>query len=387
MADQNSHVLGSMRVLYVEDDHDILLLMQRRIASLTQECLVARDGGEGLELFRQQKPDIVISDLQMPVMDGLALAETIKEESPGTPIILTTAHSDAEYLLKAIELGVDGYVVKPIKAAKLQATLEKCADALFMKREVERQHRELQQLYAEDREDQVVANAIWKKLLNENISLDSLIEVHVQPTREFSGDFIASARGKAGDLFIMLADVTGHGLQAALFLLPLSHQFYSCVKAGYAISDIARALNEIMHGVHIPGRFVATAIARIGDDGGDVEVWNGGIPDAIYVSQHGTHRFESRNFPLGIVRGEAFSGETEHVHCEQSGIFFMCSDGLTEAQNAEGKQFGLEQVEQALIAANPGKQHILLKFQQHMGDKVPHDDISFILVHCGGMAT
>lgn len=376
-----------MRVLYVEDDDDILLLMQRRIAGLTQECIIARDGEKGLELFRENKPDIVISDLQMPAMNGLELSEAIKAESPDTPVILTTAHSDAEYLLRAIELGVDGYVVKPIKADKLQAILEKCASALYMKREVERQHRELQKLYAEERDDQAVANTIWNKLLHENIALDHLIEMHVQPNREFSGDFIASARGKEGDLFLMLADVTGHGLQAAIFLFPFSNYFYSGVKAGNSISELARTLNEAMHGFHIAGKFVAAALVRIGHDGKTIEVWNGGIPEAIFSCTKGMHRFESRHFPLGILDDDAFSGETESFSCDADGTFFMCSDGLTEAQNEAGKQFGSKQIEEVLSVPKPSKQVILDRLNQHMGDRVPHDDISFILVHCGDMTT
>jgi diguanylate cyclase (GGDEF)-like protein/PAS domain S-box-containing protein len=97
-------------------------LLRRRFSQI----LVAEDGEAGLELFRRHRPLLVVTDLRMPRMDGIAMARAIKAEAPGTRIIFTTALDDAEFLLTAIEIGVTDYVLKPLAPARLFAAVDKC---------------------------------------------------------------------------------------------------------------------------------------------------------------------------------------------------------------------------------------------------------------------
>jgi YesN/AraC family two-component response regulator len=89
----------------VEDDEDIreqlMLFLKRRVGVLH----VAADGREGLQVFEAQKPDIVVTDIQMPVMSGLQMAGKIKALSPSTPVIVTTAFNEAKFFLEAIDIG------------------------------------------------------------------------------------------------------------------------------------------------------------------------------------------------------------------------------------------------------------------------------------------
>lgn len=117
-------------VLYVEDEEsardEIVELLRRRV----REVFTARDGSEGLAMFRECKPDLVMTDIRMPVMDGLKMARAIREESKGALIIVTTAHSDAAYMLDAIDIGVDQYVVKPVSVEKLARAIDTCAERI-----------------------------------------------------------------------------------------------------------------------------------------------------------------------------------------------------------------------------------------------------------------
>jgi YesN/AraC family two-component response regulator len=117
-------------VLYAEDEaitrEEISLFLKRRV----RDVVVARDGKEGLELFRRLKPDLVITDIRMPVMDGLRMARTIRGENKAALIIVTTAHSDASYMLDAIDVGVDQYVVKPVSIERLAGAVGKCAEII-----------------------------------------------------------------------------------------------------------------------------------------------------------------------------------------------------------------------------------------------------------------
>ncbi len=134
--------LKELTCLYVEDDPSVrapfLMLTQRYF----KEVIVAENGKKGLEKFAQSYPSIVISDIRMSVMDGIEMVSRIKEISPDTMVIFITAFSDVEYLKQAIELGVDGYITKPVDKQKLLLKLNKFAKFLKHKDEI-REYTEL----------------------------------------------------------------------------------------------------------------------------------------------------------------------------------------------------------------------------------------------------
>ncbi|HET7776373.1 MAG TPA: EAL domain-containing protein [Azospira sp.] len=128
-------VLRHVRVLLVEDDPVARLAAAGILSRYVGALWEAGDGDEGLQLFRQHQPDLVISDLVMPQRDGLSLARQIKQESPTTPIIITTSHSDSGALLDAIEIGVDRYVLKPLHAQALLDAAANCARTALLEAE------------------------------------------------------------------------------------------------------------------------------------------------------------------------------------------------------------------------------------------------------------
>ncbi|NTV09698.1 MAG: EAL domain-containing protein, partial [Zoogloea sp.] len=126
----DSEYLKTLSLLYVEDDVEIRdqlsQILRRRVGTL----FVAENGQEGLEAYRRLKPDMVITDILMPVMDGLAMATAIRQDDPLTPIIVTTAFERSDYLIRSIDIGVDKYVIKPVRKDLLLDALHKCANNL-----------------------------------------------------------------------------------------------------------------------------------------------------------------------------------------------------------------------------------------------------------------
>lgn len=123
--DQN--YLKSLSVLYVEDDNDIreelTTFLRRRVGAIH----TAVNGQAGLDAFSQYQPDLVITDILMPVMNGLDMAERIRAINPKTPIIIITAFEEPRYFQRAIDLGVDKFVTKPVQLEILVSALLKCA--------------------------------------------------------------------------------------------------------------------------------------------------------------------------------------------------------------------------------------------------------------------
>ncbi len=129
--------LKSLTVLLVEDENEL----RRETASFLElycgKVIQAPNGREALALINAQKPDLIISDIRMPVMNGLELAACLKERSFDTPLIFCTAFTETSYLLKAIELGVAAFVRKPVDTDELLAVIGKAAVPLLQRREIE----------------------------------------------------------------------------------------------------------------------------------------------------------------------------------------------------------------------------------------------------------
>jgi diguanylate cyclase (GGDEF)-like protein len=119
--------LKDITVLYCEDEQSLRDVTSGILKSFTKKQFIAEDGAIGLELFNQYQDeiDLVITDVNMPNMSGLEMSKEIKDINPNIPIIVATAFSNSEYLLEAIDLGVDKYVLKPVNIKKLLDTMAK----------------------------------------------------------------------------------------------------------------------------------------------------------------------------------------------------------------------------------------------------------------------
>ncbi|MBI5641308.1 MAG: response regulator [Nitrospirae bacterium] len=139
-------------LLYVEDEpitrELVTKMLRRKVATLH----IAENGKEGLELFKQYRPDMVITDISMPVMDGIAMTKEIRSLDKNAIIMLTTAHSDTGLILNAIEIGIDRYILKPVDMATLLAAVEKSSETVLLQRTIQRQNREKDELIAKLRD-------------------------------------------------------------------------------------------------------------------------------------------------------------------------------------------------------------------------------------------
>ncbi len=128
-------------LLYVEDEEitrtTVCTLLARKFPELSIRA--AADGEEGLRLFCEIAPDLVVTDIRMPVMNGIEMSKRIMAIRGGVPIIVTSAHSDTEYLIECIESGITHYVIKPINMAKLFAAVESALASHRLKRELQEQ--------------------------------------------------------------------------------------------------------------------------------------------------------------------------------------------------------------------------------------------------------
>lgn len=213
---------------------------------------------------------------------------------------------------------------------------------------------------------------------------DPGVRIMINPATHYSGDLILTARTPDGHLHVLLADAVGHGLIAAMNLLPLSQVFSAMSKKGFPVSRIAAELNAKIFRLMPADRFVGAAVVSVDFRNQVIEVWNGGVPAPMLVGANGEmlHQWASRNLPLGILGEDDFSSEVETFHYEQEGQLFLFSDGLPEAESPVGEQFGRERIREVLLHNDPDYRFDCLSraLKQHLDGGSAHDDVSLAMV-------
>ena len=114
------------RVLVVDDDPILRTHLKRLTSKFVSEVEVAADGAEGLARWHQWRPDVVVTDIFMPGMNGLEMSQAIKAEDPDAQIVVITADKESETLLHALSIGVERYITKPVDMHLLIDAISKC---------------------------------------------------------------------------------------------------------------------------------------------------------------------------------------------------------------------------------------------------------------------
>jgi len=126
-----------LKILYVEDNDTTRETMTDVLVDLFKEVIVAVDGSDALAKYDENKVDIILTDINMPKLNGIEMIRKIRETNKKIPILVLSAYSDSEYFLDTIRLGIDGYIIKPISSEQLLITIGKSAERISLEKENE----------------------------------------------------------------------------------------------------------------------------------------------------------------------------------------------------------------------------------------------------------
>lgn len=130
----NTLPYAGISLLYVEDEAATRAQTSRILAARGYQLTVAENGEQGLELFHALSPDIVLTDIMMPRLNGLDMARAIRVASPDAQIVCMTAFSDTTYLIDSIDIGINQFVLKPVEFNRLFTALDRCQDIVELKK-------------------------------------------------------------------------------------------------------------------------------------------------------------------------------------------------------------------------------------------------------------
>ncbi len=207
--DQN--YLKTLTVLYVEDDVDTRKQFTEFLSRPVGTLITAADGAEGLEAFKRHSPDIVITDILMPLMDGLTMSQHILKMAPSVPIIVLTAFEQTDYLMRAISIGIDKYVTKPVNSYLLFESMLECAHRLRAEQQLKLQHhREIREAWSKHNETVAILTAgmahDYNNLMQTILGYASLAKMSVESGSESSNylNNIEKCAPQAHELWLML---------------------------------------------------------------------------------------------------------------------------------------------------------------------------------------
>jgi PAS domain S-box-containing protein len=244
----------------------------------------------------------------------------------------------------------------------------------------------LQNYYDQTQNEQQLAVRLMEKQLHRPGLKDSRLHYKVIPAESFSGDIVAASRSPEGRFYALLADATGHGLTAAISVLPVLALFYRMTKLNRTVRDIIMELNQQLKESMPIGRFVAATLLCLDEERQNGEIWVGGTPEAFMFDRWGrvSRIFISENLALGIIDNSQIECQPIQFTWDKESQLVLCSDGLLEASNKAGEQFGADGLAAAAANTSPPTrfQKIETALARHLDGCVASDDISLMIIDC-----
>ena len=335
------------KILVVDDEPDLeplmLQRMRRNIRRGEYEFVFARDGVEALEMLIADKEiDMVVSDINMPRMDGLTLLQQIQNVSPDIRAIIISAYGDMENIRTAMNRGAFDFVTKPLDFQDLRLTIERTLQHLDEWREGLKSRDKLVALQNE----LDVANNIQQSVLPASFPEDPSYQIYgsMQPARNVGGDFFDVQVLRNGKIGLAIADVSDKGMPAALFMMSSRMLLKG---AGQRFENPGAALEEVnnlLDAENEAAMFVTLFYAIYDADTSEFHYANGGHNEPIVVHPDGSTTVipPTGGIALGII--PEISYHENSIKIEPGDTVILYTDGITEAFNAEGELFGLDQL-------------------------------------------
>jgi len=346
---------ATLQVLIAEDGAADRLLLAQIVRRQGHQVLTAENGAEAVALFRQHRPQLVLLDALMPIMDGFEAARQIKALAGETlvPIIFLTSLSEEQALVRCLEAGGDDFIAKPYSAVILAAKIGAMERLHRLQAKVLEQRDEIALHHQHLLNEQRVAKAVFDKVAHTGCLQAPNIRYLQSPFALFNGDLLLAAYTPSGDMHVLLGDFTGHGLPAAVGAMPLAEAFYGMTGKGYGLAQTLREMNAKLKRILPVDMFCCALLLNISYQRGTVEFWGGGMPDGYHLAASGEllATLPSTQLPLGVLAPERFDERTQVMPLAPGERLLLLSDGVIETSNAGGQLFGVERLQQ-VIALN-----------------------------------
>ncbi len=413
---------GPTSLLVVDDDEMNRDMLSRRLQRKGYDVAVAHDGNRALELIRDQRFDLVLLDVMMPGLNGLEVLKILREAHTATdlPIIMATARGESQDIVKALGLGANDYVTKPLD---FPVVLARVQTHLALKRTAE-QVRQLERSLSERNRELEQTNTRLATA-NGRMSRDLKAAARIQetflprevprvpgaafawiyrPCDELAGDGLNIVPLGGGRIGLYILDVSGHGVASALLSVTLSRALSPppdpssiLVREG-DVADrpeitppgaVADRLNRLFPFDSATEQFATMVYGVLDASGGEFRYVSAGHPGPVHLPAGADPVIlESHGFPIGLAE-DAY--EERSVRLGAGDRLYLYSDGVPEAMDAAGAQFGDARLLEAIGRGRTeplreGVAELLGAVERWRGAASAQDDISILAVEMSAAA-
>lgn len=334
-----------MHILIVEDDllfnHFYSMFFQSKgvVVVSTYTLAEAREILTSSALF-----DAIILDNQLTDGEGLQLVPALIKQYPDAAILMVSANDSADFFLQAYASGLDDYAVKPVNVDLLWVKICRAVEVRRLQRVSRQQQAELANWVAQEQQEQALAVHVLASLTQLLQQMPAYIQVKTKPRSSFSGDILLQQQGQDGSQYLLLADSMGHGLAAAISLMPVLEVFQSMSQQSLPLSNIVFELNKKLNRQLPADRFVAALFIRLDPRTSELEVWNGGMPPLLIIDsvQKSILKAESKNMALGILDEQEIDVTVEKFKWTTGSYAVGFTDGLTDTEFVGHGQFSAD---------------------------------------------
>jgi CheY-like chemotaxis protein/anti-sigma regulatory factor (Ser/Thr protein kinase) len=381
---------AGLSVLFVEDDPVGAAIIQKMLETLFKRVYGAANGAEGLRQFHLYQPDLIVTDLMMPVMDGIAMLQELRKSNQKVPVLLMTASLEHVHLVEAINLGVSKFLAKPLRADALQRALLAITRELHLERVAEQarlhevellqyrnRYHSSQQELAQAKERHIAANMFEKKYLHGGGNGGWLVDLLQQPRDIMSGDSYSIIQSKKNTLLIFLADAMGHGLSASVTSMLttafFNHGALGCACEHLGFSHLANSTMLFASRNLLEDEVFSGLVMELDPQRNTLRFVCCGMPALMVVRNGQVERIRGLNPPVS-----AFSPPLQLQEISLEGIsdILLATDGLGDVEMREGGSY-LEQLPADLLATATARE-LFARYEHHCDDSQNDDDITFI---------
>jgi len=339
------------------DDEDIVLSSLRTLLQLDTDynVITFRSPTEALSAIQRQSIDAVISDFLMPELSGLQFLAEVKKLYPTVPRILLTGYADKGNAIKAInEIGLYQYIEKPWENEHIKMVLRNGIQNKTLEETLQQKLKELDEsIRSFDalanregilRQELSLAQQVQRNLLPKSFPLVEgfRFAATFRPALEIGGDFYDLQTLPDGRIGIIVADETGHGIQAALSTALLKFAFATTIDSGKPITEIAAAMSDILLKGLPENIYVAGLLAILDTESCKVQIVNAGLPHPILIRTQGQgiERVPVNGLFMGVdLPGAVSPGECAEITLKPGERLLLYTDGVSESAAADRSQF------------------------------------------------
>ena len=345
-----------IKILSVDDENDLELLLtqyfRRKIRKGEYDFHFAHNGLEALTMLLKEKDyDIILSDINMPEMDGLTLLTKINEmQNPALKCIMVSAYGDMGNIRQAMNNGAFDFATKPIDLDDLSLTIEKAIEHIQYIKTMQKEHNELTGIkgdLAVAREiQQAILPRIFPPFPEEAVHMD--IAASMNAAKDVGGDFYDFFRIDDDRIGFTIADVSGKGVPAAIFMAVCRTLIRATGIRGVSPSECISYSNDLLSQESVNYMFVTIFYGIYNIRTGEVTYTNAGHNPPYLMKANGTVEIlpMSKDIVAGAINGFQFSEETFQL--ERGDTLLLFTDGVTEAIDPDENEYDNERLKKLL---------------------------------------